>query len=262
VRAVERLSIEADLRRAIDHNEFVLHYQPKVDLCTGKVTGSEALIRWVHPTKGMIWPESFIEIAEDCGLIIPIGRTVLRQACTQMKEWINQGIAPMIVSVNVSALEFRHHHFLKSVREILKETEMDPRFLQLELTESVLMGNLDSNMNVLKSLKDLGVQLAVDDFGTGYSSLSYLHQFPIDVLKIDQSFVRGISGNVGNGIIVNAVISMGTSLNQSVVAEGIETQEQWAFLNAHKCNEGQGHLFGRPMPPEDFARIVQSKEAS
>lgn len=260
MRAVARQSIEADLRRAIDRNEFVLHYQPKVNLRSGEVTGSEALIRWVHPVKGMIWPESFIEIAEDCGLIIPIGRMVLRQACTQVKEWMDQGMRPMTVSVNISALEFRHQHFLECVHEILHETGMDPRLLQLELTESALMGNIESNTSILWALKDIGVQLAVDDFGTGYSSLSYLHQFPIDVLKIDQSFVRDISNNASHCAIVNAVISMGASLNQRVIAEGIETREQWDFLNAHQCNEGQGHLFGWPTPPEDFAEIVLSKK--
>jgi diguanylate cyclase (GGDEF)-like protein len=254
VRAVERQSIEADLRRAIDHEEFVLHYQPKVNLSTGEVTGAEALIRWIHPTKGMIFPESFIEIAEDCGLIIPIGRLVLRQACRQASEWTKQGMPPISIAVNISALEFRQQHFFESVREILHETGMDPRFLQLELTESVLMRNIESSATILRALKDLGVQLAVDDFGTGYSSLSYLHQFPIDVLKIDQSFVKNISSNVSNGIIVNAVIKMGGSLNQSVIAEGVETQEQLTFLNAHQCNEGQGYFFGWPSPPGDFAK--------
>jgi diguanylate cyclase (GGDEF)-like protein/PAS domain S-box-containing protein len=254
VRAVERQSIEADLRRAIEQEEFVLHYQPKVNLSTGEVTGAEALIRWIHPTKGMIFPESFIEIAEDCGLIIPIGRLVLRQACRQAQEWMNQGMPSIIIAVNISALEFRHQHFFECVREILSETGMNPTLLQLELTESVLMRNIESSATILWALKNMGVQLAVDDFGTGYSSLSYLHQFPIDALKIDQSFVKNISHNASNGIIVNAVIKMGASLNQSVIAEGIETQEQLTFLSAHQCNEGQGHLLGWPSPPEDFAK--------
>jgi diguanylate cyclase (GGDEF)-like protein/PAS domain S-box-containing protein len=259
VHAVERQSIEADLRRAIANNEFLLHYQPKVDLRSGEVTGSEALIRWAHPTKGMLTPDSFIDVAEDCGLIVPIGRMVLRQACIQVKEWINQGLPPMAVAVNVSALEFRHQQFFENLRDILQETGMNPKLLQLELTESVLMGNVESNTTVLRALKDMGVQLAVDDFGTGYSSLSYLHQFPIDVLKIDQSFVRDIRGAESNGAIVNAVISMAASLNQSVIAEGVETQEQLAFLNAHHCNEGQGCLFGWPTPPEDFAKFFLNK---
>jgi diguanylate cyclase (GGDEF)-like protein/PAS domain S-box-containing protein len=259
VRAVERQSIEADLRRAIDRDEFVLHYQPKVNLRSGEVTGAEALIRWIHPTKGIVLPEAFIGIAEDCGLIIPIGRMVLRQACVQAREWMNQGMPPITISVNISALEFRHQHFFECVREILHETGMNPKCLQLELTESVLMRNIESSTTILRALKDMGVQLAVDDFGTGYSSLSYLHQFPIDVLKIDQSFVKDISSNASNGIIVNAVIGMGASLNQSVIAEGIETQEQLTFLSAHQCNEGQGHLLGWPTPPEDFAKVVLNK---
>lgn len=258
-RAIERQAIESDLRRAIDRNEFLLHYQPTVNLISGEITGAEALIRWTHPTKGMIWPESFIKVAEDCGLIIPIGRMVLRHACMQAKEWIDQGLPPITVAVNISALEFRHKHFFEYVREILHETGMNPRLLQLELTESVLMRNTESSTTILWELKDMGVQLAVDDFGTGYSSLSYLHQFPIDALKIDKSFVRDISSNASNGAIVNAVISMGASLNQSVIAEGIETQEQLSFLNAHRCSEGQGNLFGSPTPPEDFAKVVLGK---
>jgi diguanylate cyclase (GGDEF)-like protein/PAS domain S-box-containing protein len=257
-RAVERQSIEADLRRAIDRNEFVLHYQPKINLSSGEVTGAEALIRWTHPTKGMIWPESFIEIAEECGLIIPIGRMVLRQACAQAKAWMSQGFPPMTIAVNISALEFRHPDFYDEVRAILRETDLDSRFLQLELTESVLMRNVESSTTILRALKEIGVQLAVDDFGTGYSSLSYLNQFPIDVLKIDQSFVRDISSNSNSGVIVNAVISMGASLRQKVIAEGIETREQLAFLNASQCNEGQGYLFAEPAPPDDFAKTLLS----
>ncbi|MDF3036945.1 MAG: hypothetical protein K0S28_2219, partial [Paucimonas sp.] len=260
VRAVQRQSVEADLRRAIDRNEFVLHYQPKVSLPSGEVTGAEALIRWIHPAKGMVWPESFIDIAEDCGLIIPIGRMMLRQACVQAMAWRKQGMPPITVAVNISALEFRHQHFFECLREILHETGMNPQWLQFELTESVLMRNVDSSTSLLQALKEIGVQLAVDDFGTGYSSLSYLRQFPIDSLKIDQSFVREISSNTSNGVIVSAVIGMGASLNQNVIAEGIETQEQLAFLNAHQCNEGQGYLFGWPMPAEDFAKILVTQE--
>ncbi|MBI1891483.1 MAG: EAL domain-containing protein [Burkholderiales bacterium] len=260
IRAVERQSIEADLRRAIDRQEFILHYQPKVNLKSGEIIGAEALIRWNHPSKGTIFPNSFISIAEDCGLIIPIGRLVLRQACKQAKEWINQGMPAITVAVNISALEFRHQDFFKCVREILQETGLDAGFLQLELTESVLMRNVESSTTILQALKEMGVQLAVDDFGTGYSSLSYLNQFPIDVLKIDQSFVRNISANKSNGVIVSAVISMGASLNQRVIAEGIETQEQLSFLNAQDCSEGQGYFFGWPTPPQDFAEILLNQK--
>ena len=262
VRAVERQSIEADLRRAIDHEEFVLHYQPKVNLLSGEIIGAEALIRWIHPSQALKLPESFISIAEDSGLIIPIGQIVLRQACRQVKEWKDKGMPTITISVNVSALEFRHHNFPDYVRMILQETGLEPELLQLELTESILMRNVESSTTILRALKEMGVQLAVDDFGTGYSSLSYLNRFPIDVLKIDQSFVRDISGDSKNGVIVSAVIGMGASLRQRVIAEGIEPQEQLTFLNIHHCNEGQGYFFGRPVPPEDFARLLLKNKRS
>lgn len=255
VRAVERQSMEVDLRHAIDHEEFVLHYQPKVNLESGEIAGAEALIRWLHPRKGMIFPETFISIAEDCGLIVPIGRLILRQACRQAKAWFDQGMPSMPVAVNVSALEFRHKNFFECVREILQETGLEARFLELELTETVLMRDVESSATILHALKGLGIQLAVDDFGTGYSSLSYLSQFPIDVLKIDRSFVHDISANTENGIIVGAVISMGRSLKHKVVAEGVETKDQLSFLNAHQCNEGQGYLFGWPVPAGDFIKL-------
>lgn len=254
-RAVARQTIESDLRRAIENEEFVLHYQPKVNLKSGKIIGAEALIRWNHPSKGMVLPEAFIAIAEDCGLIIPIGRLVLRQACRQAKDWIDEGKPSITMAVNISALEFRHRDFYQCVSEILRETGLEPRLLQLELTESILMRNVESSAALLQALKKMGVQLAVDDFGTGYSSLSYLSQFPIDVLKIDQSFVKDITPNETNGIIVSAVISMGASLKQKVIAEGIETQEQLSFLNDRQCDEGQGYFFGWPAPASDFAKI-------
>jgi EAL domain-containing protein (putative c-di-GMP-specific phosphodiesterase class I) len=260
MRAVERQSIEADLRRGIDRNELILHYQPKVNLKSGEIIGAEALIRWNHPNKGMIYPESFIEIAEDCGLIIPIGRQVLLQACRQTKEWLDNGMPKMTIAVNISALEFRHRDFLQYIRAVLHETGLDATHLQLEITESVLMRNVESSIAILRALKKMGVQLAVDDFGTGYSSLSYLNQFPIDTLKIDQSFVRDISVNKSNGVIVSAVISMGASLNQNVIAEGIETQEQLTFLNAQDCNEGQGHFFSCPVPAKAFSDFLLNKK--
>src|SRR6185312_14797352 len=235
---------------------------PKVNLLSGEIIGAEALIRWIHPSQALKLPESFISIAEDSGLIIPIGQIVLRQACRQVKEWKDKGMPTITISVNVSALEFRHHDFTDCVRMILQETGLEPELLQLELTESILMRNVESSTTILRALKEMGVQLAVDDFGTGYSSLSYLNRFPIDVLKIDQSFVRDISGDSKNGVIVSAVIGMGASLRQRVIAEGIETQEQLTFLNIHHCNEGQGYFFGRPVPPEDFARLLLKNKRS
>jgi len=254
--AVQRHATEVELRRAIDGNELLVYYQPKVDLVSGMVTGAEALVRWIHPENGMMFPDAFIPVAEDSGLIVAIGKIVLRQACEQAKAWHDQGSRSFTIAVNVSALEFRDRRFVENLRMVLDETGLDAQSLQLELTESVLMRNVDSSITVLGELKQLGVQLAIDDFGTGYSSLSYLSQFPIDVLKIDQSFVQSISSNDGNGVIVNAVIGMGTCLGQRVVAEGVETSAQLSFLNSHHCNEGQGYLFSAPLPAHEFARLL------
>ena len=256
VRAVERHVIESHLRHALERQEFVLHYQPKVNLATGAITGAEALLRWMHPEWGMVLPERFVPIAEDCGLIVPIGRWVLREACAQARRWEDAGLKPASIAVNISALEFRRGDFVEGVRAILRETGLAPRCLQLEITESVLMHNAESSTAILRQLKDMGVQLAVDDFGTGYSSLSYLHLFPIDVLKIDGSFVHDIDSINGNGSIVSAVIAMGTSLKQRVIAEGVEKQGQLAFLKAQHCEEGQGYFFSRPLVAEEFAALL------
>jgi diguanylate cyclase (GGDEF)-like protein len=255
-RAMERQLIESSLRRALERNEFRLHYQPKVDLATGRITGVEALLRWQHPEWGMILPERFIGIAEECGLIVPIGRWVLRAACIQGVRWRRAGIVGVSVAINVSALEFRHREFFDHALEVFRATGIDPSCLQLELTESVLMNDVATSAALLAKFKDMGVQIAVDDFGTGYSSLSYLNQFPIDVLKIDRSFVEAIGGGDGegddNGAIVSAVIGMGKHLHQRVIAEGVEAEAQVAFLKAHQCNEGQGYWFSRPV---DAARM-------
>ena len=247
-RAIERQLIESSLRRALERFEFVLHYQPKIDLDTNQITGVEALLRWEHPEWGTVQPDRFISIAEECGLIISIGRWVLHEACTQAVRWRDAGIAPVSIAVNVSALEFRHRDFFDHALAIFEATGVDPACLQLELTETVLMHDVVTSAGLLAKFKTIGVKIAVDDFGTGYSSLSYLNQFPIDVLKIDQSFVRAIdTGPESNGAIVSAVIGMGMNLRQRVIAEGVEDQEQLAFLKAHKCDEGQGYLFSRPV---------------
>ena len=256
VRAVERQVIESHLRHALERQEFVLHYQPKVNLATGAITGAEALLRWVHPEWGVVLPERFVPIAEDCGLIVPIGRWVLREACAQARRWEDAGLKPASIAVNISALEFRREDFVEGVRAILSETALEPRCLQLEITESVLMHHAASSTAILQQLKDMGVQLAVDDFGTGYSSLSYLHLFPIDVLKIDGSFVQDIDSINNNGSIVSAVIAMGTSLKQRVIAEGVEKPGQLAFLKAQHCEEGQGYFFSRPLVAEEFAALL------
>lgn len=252
--AIERHSIEGGLRRALDRGEFVLHYQPKIDLETGAITGAEALIRWVHPERGLMLPKEFVPIAEDCGLIVPIGRWVLGEACRQARSWIDQGQRPVTVAVNISALEFRDPCFLDNVRTVLDESRLDACYLELELTESSLHRHAESTA-VVQALRDMGVQVAIDDFGTGYSSLSYLRQFPIDVLKIDQSFVHEISALPAGTSIVRAVISMGRSLGHRVIAEGVETEDQLAFLKAEQCGEGQGYYFSEPLLPDQFARL-------
>ncbi len=256
--AVERQWIEASLHQALARGEFLLHYQPKVHLETGAMTGAEALIRWAHPVRGLIYPTDFVPIAEDCGLMVPIGQWVLREACRQARAWIDEGRPPMAVAVNISAGEFRHPRFLEYVREVLRDTRLDARCLELELTESSLIQHAESTALMLQSLKELGVQVAIDDFGTGYSSLSYLRKFPINVLKVDQSFVQEISADSAGNSIVCAVISMGRSLGHRVVAEGVETEEQLAFLRAQQCREGQGYYFSRPLGPEQFVKLVET----
>jgi diguanylate cyclase (GGDEF)-like protein/PAS domain S-box-containing protein len=258
VRAVERQSIEENLRRSLERKEFSLHYQPKVKLSTGEITGAEALIRWTHPTHGSVSPASFIPVAEDCGLILPIGQWVLREACQQARTWLDAGLPLGTIAVNISSMEFRDDNFLEGVFAILSETGLDPQSLELELTESVLMKRAESAVSVLKTLRNRGVQIAVDDFGTGYSSLSYLRKFPIDALKIDQSFVRQITSAPDDSTIVTAVISMGRSLKLRVVAEGVQTREELAFLQARLCDEAQGFYFSRPVLPQEFANLLKN----
>ena len=224
-----------------------------INLSTGALTGGEALLRWRHPTRGLLHPKGFVGLAEECGLIVPIGHWVLREACRQAQVWQDAGFRPISIAVNVSAVEFRTKDFLERLRAVLTETRLEPRYLELELTEGVLMADVRSTTTVLKALKDLGVQLAVDDFGTGYSSLSYLSRFPIDALKIDQSFVKDITMNPDDASIVSAVIKMAESLNQRVVAEGVETHAQLAMLRARHCEEAQGYYFSRPVTAEQFA---------
>jgi diguanylate cyclase (GGDEF)-like protein len=256
VRAVERQSIEESLRCALERQELVLNYQPKIDLRTGEITGAEALIRWSHPLRGMILPVQFIPVAEDCGLILPIGNWVLREACKQAQVWVEAGLRLGTIAVNISAIEFRDENFLAGVFAILDETGLDPRSLELELTESVLMKHAEVTESILAALRARGVQLAIDDFGTGYSSLSYLTKFPIDVLKIDQSFVRQITTAPDQTTMLAAILSMGRTLKLRIVAEGVETQEELVFLQAHHCDEAQGFYFSRPVPAEQFAGLL------
>ena len=256
VRAVRRRLVEGSLRRALKQEEFLLHYQPKIDLVSGTMTGAEALVRWQDPEHGLVYPAQFVPIAEENGLIVPVGRWVLREACRQVQAWLDSGLCAVPVAVNISAVEFRHEGFLDGVALILKETGLDPRYLELELTESILMHDAEASAKVLEALKAMGVQLAIDDFGTGYSSLSYLKRFPIDTLKIDQSFMRDIATNADDATIVDAVIGMGRNLKQRVIAEGVETHEQLAFLQDRQCDVGQGFHFSHPLSAEDFARLL------
>jgi diguanylate cyclase (GGDEF)-like protein len=256
--AVRRQSIEASLRHALERREFVLHYQPKINLQTGTIVGVEALIRWQHPKQGLLLPAQFLSIAEDSGLILPIGRWVLREACLQAQAWLQAGLPLISVAVNTSSIEFRAQDFLDNICATLKDTCLEPSYLELELTESVLMKDIESTVSLLKALADLGVKLAIDDFGTGYSSLSYLRQFPIDNLKIDQSFVSQLTSNPDDASIVIAVISLGNGLKKRVIAEGVETAEQYAFLKAQYCDEGQGYYFGRPVTAETLGTLLQS----
>jgi diguanylate cyclase (GGDEF)-like protein/PAS domain S-box-containing protein len=258
VRAVERQFIEESLRTALQRSEFALHYQPKVNLKSGEITGAEALIRWTHPTRGAISPAQFIPVAEDSGLILPIGNWVLREACRQTRAWVDAGLPLTNIAVNISAMMFRDENFLDGVFEILEETRLDPRFLELELTESVLMKRAESAESILKTLRARGTRVAIDDFGTGYSSLSYLRKFPVDALKIDQSFIRKITAAPDDAAIVTAIISLGQSLNLRVIAEGVETQGELAFLQAHHCEEAQGYYFSRPVPVQQFAALLKS----
>jgi diguanylate cyclase (GGDEF)-like protein/PAS domain S-box-containing protein len=256
VRAVERQSIEGSLRRALERQEFALHYQPKINLTTGEITGAEALIRWTHPTRGPVPPAQFIPILEECGLIRPIGRWVLREACRQARTWMDAGLPLGSIAVNISAVEFRAERFLAEVFATLADTGLDPHCLELELTESVLMKHAGSTESILYALRAEGVQMAVDDFGTGYSSLSYLRKFPVDAIKIDQSFVRQITTSPDQATIVAAVIGMGRGLKLRVVAEGVETEDERRFLQGHGCDQAQGYYFSRPVPPDRFATLL------
>ena len=258
VRAVERQLIESHLHQALERQQFVLHYQPRINLRSGAITGAEALLRWQHPQWGLVAPARFISIAEDCGLIVPIGRWVLREACAQAKLWQKASAEPTTVAVNISAQEFRHRDFIAGVRAVLSDRGLAPGILQLEVAESVLMRDAKASIETLHQLKDMGIQLAVDGFGTGFSSLSYLNRFPLDTLKIDQSFVQEIGSTDGTGIIVRAVIAMGSSLNHRVIAEGVEQQSQLEFLQEESCEEGQGYFFSRPLELEQFVALLQT----
>ena len=250
---VERLTLENGLRLALDRKEFFLVYQPQMDIATGRITGLEALLRWQHAELGLVPPDKFIRIAENSGLIMPIGEWVLRTACSQARKWQDEGLLAVPVAVNVSAVQFRQEGFRKMIDRVLRETGLAPQYLELELTESLLLSNADVTLSVLRGLKAMGLKLAIDDFGTGYSSFSYLKHFPVSKLKIDGSFVRDVAVNPDDAAITTAIISMAKSLNLKVIAEGVEDEVQMSFLRAHQCDEIQGYYFSKPLAVEEAA---------
>ena len=257
--SVARLAMESSLGRARERNEFQLHYQPKINLGTSRMSGMEALLRWKHPDLGMVPPAQFIPIAEESGLIGPIGQWVIRTACAQNKDWQDRGLPPMRVAVNLSPRQFTDENLPDSIAAILEETGMDPKWLELEITESMIMHNVGKTMQKLTTLGNMGIRIAIDDFGTGHSSLAYLKRFPIDTLKIDRSFISDLPGDAEDKAITAAIITLGKSLDLTVVAEGVETQEQLDFLRAHGCDEFQGYYSNKPMAAEQFAQLLQTE---
>ena len=247
---VERLTMEHNLRQALESDEFFLVYQQRVNTFTSEITGLEALLRWNDRELGLVPPDKFIPVAENCGLILPIGEWVLRSACHQARKWLDAGKLKFPIAVNVSAVQFRQEGFCDLIRDALRENRLPVDYLELELTESLLLSNADVMFTVLEELRSMGVHLAIDDFGTGYSSLSYLRQFPVSRLKIDRSFIREVALNDDDAKIVTAIIGMARNLGLKVVAEGVETEEQMMFLRAQRCDEIQGYYFGKPLPPE------------
>jgi EAL domain-containing protein (putative c-di-GMP-specific phosphodiesterase class I) len=256
-RATERFVVETELRRAFRRNEMTLHYQPQISLRTGEMVGVEALVRWRHPERGLLLPKDFIRVAEESGLIELLGTWALRATCAQARLWQDQGLPPFRVAVNLSPREIPRPQLAENVAAALKESGLEAGRLELEITEGFLMHRPDDALTTLMSLKALGVSLAIDDFGTGFSSLSHLKQYPIDRLKIDQSFVQDIALNPDDEAIVRSIITLGRGLNLRVVAEGVETEEQAEFLRTHRCDEIQGFLFSRALPPEELTRFVR-----
>jgi EAL domain-containing protein (putative c-di-GMP-specific phosphodiesterase class I) len=250
--AVERLALETRLCRALENDEFVVFYQPKINLNTSEVVGVEALVRWQHPGRGLLLPGEFISVAEETGLIVPLGAWVLRTACAQVRAWQLDGLTKLRLAVNVSPRQFQQKNLLSSVMEALEETGLSAADLELELTESSIMRNAKLAAEILHELKDRGVKIAVDDFGTGHSSLGYLRSLPLDVLKVDRSFVHNATTNADDAALVMAIITLAHSLRLAVIAEGVETAEHLQFLKLLRCDEAQGYLFAQAMPADQF----------
>jgi predicted signal transduction protein with EAL and GGDEF domain len=255
--AVERLMMESGLRLALAKKELFLMYQPQIEIATGRITGLEALLRWQHPELGLVPPDKFIRIAENSGMIMPIGEWVLRTACSQARKWQDEGFLAVPVAVNVSAVQFRQAGFCELIGRVLYETGLAPQYLELELTESLLLSNADTMFSVLQDLRAMGLKLAIDDFGTGYSSLSYLRQFPVGKLKIDRSFIRDVVVNPDDAAIATAIIGMAKSLNLKVIAEGVEEEAQMSFLRARQCDEIQGYYFSKPLAVDKVAEKLR-----
>jgi diguanylate cyclase (GGDEF)-like protein/PAS domain S-box-containing protein len=258
VHSVERLAMESSLRLALERGEFLLHYQPKVEINSGRMVGMEALIRWRHPKLGLVFPEEFIPLAEETGLIVPIGEWALRTACSQNRAWQQQGLRPLRIAVNLSARQFIHERLLEDVADVLRQTGLAPEFLELELTESTVMQNPEKTVKTLNAFRAMGIHLAIDDFGTGYSSLAYIKQFPIDSLKVDQSFIEDIPGDENDVAITKAIIALAQSLKLKVVAEGVENAEQLRFLREHICDQMQGYYCSKPLPEHEFVEFLRT----
>lgn len=255
---LDLIALDNLMHHAIENNEFVLHYQPQVDISTGRIVGSEALIRWNQPELGMISPAKFIPLAEENSLIVPIGDWVLETACRQNKQWMEMGFEPMYISVNISALQIHQKNFIEKLSATLERTQLPPEYLEIEITESIAMGDIDVILKIMEALLQMGVRIAIDDFGTGYSSLSYLRRFQITTLKIDQSFTRDLIVNKKDEAIVSSILAIGENLNLKVTAEGVETREQLDFLREKKCDIMQGYFYSRPLPAEEFLNLLQN----
>ncbi|MBD3560468.1 EAL domain-containing protein, partial [Planktothrix sp. FACHB-1355] len=256
----ERLALESKLRYALQRNELVLYYQPRVDTTTGKIVSVEALLRWQNPELGLVSPAKFIPIAEANGSIVPIGEWVIRTACTQNRLWQESLSQSLRVAVNLSARQLAQLNLVERIASILNETQLNPAYLELEVTESLMMENLEQSIRVLEELRELGVKLALDDFGTGYSSLNYLRRFPIHTLKIDRSFVRDVVSNSHDGAVTNAIITLAKSLDLNITAEGVETQEQCEYVKAQGCHEIQGYYFSPPIPTLAMTALLKKSE--
>jgi EAL domain-containing protein (putative c-di-GMP-specific phosphodiesterase class I) len=256
--ATRRLALETNLRRAIQNEEFLVHYQPRVSVDSLLITGVEALVRWQHPQLGLVPPSEFIPLAEDTGLIVPIGEWVLRTACLQGRRWTDQGFAPIAIAVNISARQFHDQDLSQTVIRILEETGLSPKYLELELTESSIMQNAEFAAGMLSRLKSMGINISIDDFGTGFSSLASLKRMPIDALKIDKSFVMDATSDPDDAALVMAIITLGHNLRLKVIAEGVETEDQLRFLQLLRCDEIQGDFFSKPLPAEKLVSLFNT----